>query len=59
MKNYMVIVLDETGEQSAHFFDEFSDAENFRMNAECGIGWYAEIYARVTIDEGFTAYSLI
>lgn len=25
------------------FFDKYSEARNYAMNAECGCGWYSEI----------------
>ena len=59
MKNYMVIILTDEGEQIVNFFDKYQDAENCRMNSECGMGWYAEVYAREEIESGIRAYSLI
>ena len=49
MKKFMVVIFasDEDGEETfAKFFDTYGDASNARMDAECGMGWYAEIYVR-------------
>ena len=43
MKKFMVVIKNED-EQGAYFFDSYADASNCRMNCECGIGGYAEIY---------------
>ena len=43
MKKYMVVVKFEDG-QNAAFFDKLTDAEQYRMDAECGIGGLAEVY---------------
>lgn len=59
MKKYMVIILTDEGEQIANFFDKYQDAENCRMNSECGMGWYAEVYARETDESGIKAYCLL
>ena len=50
MKKYMVVVSDENG-QSAHFCDDFSTADNIRMDAEVGMGMYAEVYCYMRTDE--------
>lgn len=46
MKKYMVITMVD-GEQHAKFFDTPSEAEEYRMNCECGVGGYAEVYMRL------------
>ena len=51
MKNYMVIVLID-GKQSAKFFDHLMDADQYRMNAECGCGGYAQVYKYSTGKHG-------
>lgn len=56
MKKYMVIVLLD-GEQSAHFTDDYTTAHNMAMDAECGLGAYAEIYVRVQNEEYGDYYS--
>lgn len=43
MKKFMVITQLE-GNQHAKFFDKKSEAEQYRMDAECGVGAYAEVY---------------
>lgn len=58
MKQYMVIILDEEGEQIVNFFDKYQDAENCRMNSECCMGWYSEVYERVD-DEAGRRYEII
>lgn len=50
MKRYMVI-YEADGEQGATFFDSFSEAENCRMNIECGLGGLAEVYERIEVRE--------
>lgn len=59
MKKYMVIIVDDEGEQFCNFFDKYQDAENCRMNSECGMGWYAEVYERETDERGIAAYLLV
>ena len=55
MKRYMVITKDEAGEVHVIFFDDLHDAEYYRQNAECGMGWYAEVYER----SAFEGYRMI
>ena len=43
MKKYMVITVVD-GEQGAAFFDDQTAAEQYRMNCECGVGGYAQVY---------------
>lgn len=43
MKKFMVVCKSE-GKQWASFFDHQGEAEEYRMNAECGIGALAEVY---------------
>lgn len=45
MKDYMVVTPYE-GETSAHFYDDYASAHNYKMDVECGLGGYAEIYHR-------------
>lgn len=51
MKRYMVLVKDEDGNQFTRFFDKFQEADNYRMDAEVGLGWYAAIYSWRRLDE--------
>ena len=46
MKNFMVVGLTDDGKTFANFFDTYEEASNARMDCECGLGWYAEIYVR-------------
>lgn len=51
MKKYMLIFsLD--GNAAAKFSDDMSEIEQWRMDAECGLGCYCEVYER-DIDEGY------
>lgn len=47
MKKYMVVYSVE-GHAGAAFFDDMTAAEQFRMDTECGMGGYAEVYERQT-----------
>lgn len=43
MKKYMVVtVIDE--KQGAAFFDDSSAARQYKMDAECGMGGFAQVY---------------
>ena len=46
MKKYMVVYKTDEGETCAAFFDKVCDADDFRMNCEVSMGWYAEVYER-------------
>ena len=50
MKKYMVVYSVE-GNASSAFFDDMTAAEQFRMDTECGMGGYAEVYERQTPTE--------
>ena len=39
-----MVITQLEGTQHAKFFDKMSDAEQYRMDAECGVGAYAEVY---------------
>ena len=59
MKKFMVVIKNED-RQSACFFNKYADANNCRMNCECGIGGYAEIYEYAKDEEsGISSYVLI
>ena len=45
MKAYMLVYVID-GEQYAGFYDNYPDARNAKMDVECGLGGYAEIYGR-------------
>lgn len=51
MKKYMVVFLADGNETVANFFDTYTEAKNAYMDMECGLGWYAEIYERMEIEE--------
>lgn len=59
MKKYMLIVKDEEGAQHATFYDEFAKAEDSRSIAEVSLGYYTEVYERMTDEEGCESYQLI
>ncbi len=48
MKKYMVIYKDDEGSCHAEFCDTWSDADKLRMDCECGMGYYVEVYERYT-----------
>lgn len=51
MTKYMVIINTDDGPE-AYFTDDAEKAEDTRMNSECGMGWYAEVYERIDDEEG-------
>ena len=53
MKPFMVITLTDKDETFVTFADSLEAAEAIRQNAECGMGWYAEVYKRDPA-EGYT-----
>lgn len=50
MKKYMVVYQQDLI-TCAVFFDEFEKAQQFKMDCECGMGWYAEVYERKKDEE--------
>ena len=46
MKKYMVIVQTDEGEVR-WYYDDLAKADNARMDSECGMGWYAEVWQLV------------
>lgn len=46
MKKYMVITRTDDGSAFAAFFDTYDEADGFKMDGECGMGYYAEVYER-------------
>ena len=42
MPKYMVITKGD-GEVWAAFFDSITEAEDYKMDGECGMGFYAEV----------------
>ena len=59
MKRYMVITVDEKGEQNALFTDNRNQAWDARMDAECGLGWYAEVYEYCEDEDGDASYKFL
>ena len=51
MKKYMVITVVD-GEQGAAFFDDQTAAEQYRMNTECGVAGYAQVYRYIDTIHG-------
>lgn len=43
MKKFMCIYVSDEG-PGAWFFDTHSEAEKFRMNCTCGMGWQCQVY---------------
>ena len=58
MKKYMIVYSikdDHEGlepVQSALFADDYTEARNKKMDVECGLGGYAEIYGREEREDG-------
>lgn len=50
MKKFMVVILTDESETIAKFFNEYTEAKQAMMNAECGLGWYSELYERIEIE---------
>ena len=49
MANYMIVYTIDEG-QGATFADDYTEAKNKKMDIECGLGGYAEIYGREDVD---------
>ena len=58
MKKFMV-VWREREIQGAVFFDTYREASAYRMNVECGINGYAEIYTRERDEDGVMSYQFL
>lgn len=58
MKNYMMVTKDEDGEVFSTFYDTYNAARNAKMDAECGLGCYCELYERVE-EEGMRFYQFL
>ena len=57
MKKYMIIYeIDDSDEykpvQGTSFADTYAEARNKKMDVECGLGAYAELYAREEREAG-------
>lgn len=58
MPKYMVIIKAEGG-TFAMFFDSIREAEEYRMDGVCGMGFEAEIYERFTDKDGTERYEFL
>ena len=58
MKKYMLVYIIE-GEQGAKFSNNYLEISNAKMDVECGMGGYAEIYKRIEVEEGMMEYVMI
>jgi len=58
MKKYMLIMKGEDGE-AAYFTDDYQKAMQTKMDAECGMGEYTELYERVTDEEAGERYEFL
>lgn len=52
MKKFMLVFLADGEETCTKFFDTYEEVQNARMDCECGLGWYAEIYERQETERG-------
>lgn len=59
MPRYMLIVKDDKGMLSTHFFDDYHKAEDNRSIAEVSLGYYTELYERTTDEDGLRSYVLM
>lgn len=59
MKRYMIVISDNEGNQSAVFTDNSNQAWDTRMDAECGLGYYAEVYEYQADDDGEESYHFL
>lgn len=60
MKKYMVVMSSTETEGPIGFFtDDIRIAQNAKMDFECGLGGYAEVYERITDEEGLDRYELL
>jgi hypothetical protein len=59
MKKYMIVYSFEDC-QGASFAEDYTEARNKKMDVECGLGGYAEIYGREEHEDGgFSEYVLL
>ena len=59
MKKYMLVMNDENNEQSATFSDSYDVMRETMINAQCGMGWYCELYERIYNCDGIHEYVLV
>ena len=59
MKKYMIVYTIEEN-NGASFAEDYTEAKNKKMDIECGLGGYAEIYGREEHEDGdFSEYVLL
>lgn len=58
MKKYMLVYVID-GEQDARFSNNYLEISNAKMDIECGLGGYAEIYERMETDDGEMEYVMV
>ena len=58
MKKFMVVTMLD-GDPHAKFFDKLTDAERYRMDAECGVGVRAQVYEWRADKDGIEGYSFM
>lgn len=58
MKKYMLVYIID-GEHGARFSDSYIEVCNAKMDVECGIGGYAEIYERMETEDGTMEYVMV
>ena len=58
MPKYMLIIQDGS-ETHAMFSDSYEQIRGWKMDGECGLGAYAEIYEREFIEEQGYEYQLL
>ena len=51
MKRFMVVYVVD-GSQEAIFCDNYLKASRSKMDIECGLGGYAELYERMETEDG-------
>lgn len=59
MKKFMLIIVDEEGNEVAHFYDNINKAEDDRMCAVVSLGFTAQVYELVEQPEGFSCYEFL
>lgn len=58
MKKYMLVYIVES-EQEVIFGNDYFKIRQSKMDVECGLGGYAEIYERMEDEDGMEAYVLV
>lgn len=59
MKKYMLVCKGENGIQYALFCDSAAEAHDLKMDAECGLGDYCEVYERTVDEDGVESYTFL